>query len=112
MCATVRSWWSLLGSNSSQEGPWSHPWVFHEVPSWAERIPVAPSGSAHSKQFQFLMEPAQGVKFLQLVQLKGMHFLIGPPIGGIFIFFIFHSLHYALAAAVPPGTSLEKVELS
>lgn len=89
MCATVRSWWSLLGSNSSQEGPWSHPWVFHEVPSWAERIPVARGGSAHSKQFQFLMEPAQGVKFLQLVQLKGMHFLIGPPIGGIFIFLFF-----------------------
>lgn len=54
------------------------------------------------------MEAAQGVKLLKLVQLKGMCFLIGPPIGDFF----FHSLHYVLAAAVPPGTSLEKLELS
>lgn len=103
------SWWTLLGSYSSQEGAWNHPGLFYEVPCWAERVPVARGGSTHSKQFQFLMEPAQGVKFLQRVQLKGMCFLIGPPIGDIFFF---HSLHYVLAAAVSPGTSLEKVELS
>lgn len=44
----------------------------------------------------------EGSTFHHFFRLKGMPFLIDPPRGRM----LFHSLYYALAAVVPPGTAI------